>query len=230
MAASGAKVLALRSVEYARRYGVPVHVRSSFTGHEGPWSPTLQSPSSTPRPNEGEAVMEAPIISGVAHDRSEAKITVVGVPDVPGMAAAHLRGRRRRRREHRHDRAERLGRRDRAAPTSRSPCPRRTARRDHGAHRASARGHRLRVAAARRPDRQALARRRRHEVAPRRLGAAVRRAARRRHQHRDDLHLGDPHLGRHPRGHARRRRARRAHRVRPRQPTDEAVVYGGTGR
>jgi len=76
MAASGAKVLVLRCVEYARRYNVPIHVRSSFSGHEG----TLVT-------DEGVGPMEQPIISGVAHDRSEAKITVVGVPDVPGKAA-----------------------------------------------------------------------------------------------------------------------------------------------
>ncbi|WP_265522948.1 aspartate kinase [Oerskovia flava] len=79
MAASGAKVLALRCVEYGRRYGVPIHVRSSFSGKEG----TLV----TRNPEEAADTMEAPIISGVAHDRSEAKITVVGVPDVPGTAA-----------------------------------------------------------------------------------------------------------------------------------------------
>ena len=80
MAASGAKVLMLRCVEYARRTGVPIHVRSSFSGREG----TLV----TDAPIEGDGQMEQPIISGVAHDRSEAKITVVGVPDVPGTAAA----------------------------------------------------------------------------------------------------------------------------------------------
>lgn len=78
LAASGAKVLALRSVEYARRYGVPVHVRSSFSSAPG----TLVAAAS----QEEEAV-EAPIISGVAHDRSESKITVVGVPDTVGTAA-----------------------------------------------------------------------------------------------------------------------------------------------
>ncbi|GIG21368.1 aspartokinase [Cellulomonas chitinilytica] len=78
MAASGAKVLMLRCVEYARRYHVPVHVRSSFSTHTG----TLV----TDQPREGEEV-EQPIIAGVAHDRSEAKVTVVGVPDVPGKAA-----------------------------------------------------------------------------------------------------------------------------------------------
>jgi aspartate kinase len=77
MAASGAKVLMLRCVEYARRYGVPVHVRSSFSGHDGT---LVMDP-------EGAAPMEQPIIAGVAHDRSEAKITIVDVPDVPGKAA-----------------------------------------------------------------------------------------------------------------------------------------------
>jgi aspartate kinase len=75
LAASGAKVLALRSVEYARRYSVPVHVRSSFSTQTG----TLVT--------QEEESMEQPIISGVAHDRSQAKLTVVGVPDVPGKAA-----------------------------------------------------------------------------------------------------------------------------------------------
>ena len=78
MAACGAKVLHLRCVEYARRYDVPVHVRSSFSNREGTWV--------TDKPQEGSTV-EQPIISGVAHDRSEAKITVVGVPDQPGKAA-----------------------------------------------------------------------------------------------------------------------------------------------
>ncbi len=79
MAASGAKVLNLRCVEYGRRHGVDIHVRSSFSAHSG----TLV----TDRPVKGEGQMEQPLIAGVAHDRSEAKITVVGVPDVPGKAA-----------------------------------------------------------------------------------------------------------------------------------------------
>lgn len=79
MAASGAKVLMLRCVEYARRNKVVIHVRSSFSGHTG----TLV----TDELAQGEEAMEQPIISGVAHDRSEAKVTVVGVPDVPGTAA-----------------------------------------------------------------------------------------------------------------------------------------------
>ncbi|HNN48401.1 MAG TPA: aspartate kinase, partial [Marmoricola sp.] len=80
LAASGAKVLHLRCVEYARRYNIPIHVRSSFSQLDG----TLVTGSIN---DEGESSMEAAIISGVAHDRSEAKITVVGVPDKIGEAA-----------------------------------------------------------------------------------------------------------------------------------------------
>ena len=82
MAACGAKVLHLRCVEYARRYSIPVHVRSSFSNREGTWV------ADEPR---GVDQMEQAIISGVAHDRSEAKITVVGVPDKPGEAAVIFR-------------------------------------------------------------------------------------------------------------------------------------------
>jgi aspartate kinase len=81
MAASGAKVLMLRCVEYARRYGVKVHVRSSFTDRDGTWVVGV---------SEEEQVEQA-IISGVAHDLSEARVTVVGVPDKPGEAAAIFR-------------------------------------------------------------------------------------------------------------------------------------------
>ncbi|MDR1768940.1 MAG: aspartate kinase [Propionibacteriaceae bacterium] len=77
MAASGAKILHLRCVEYARRENVAVHVRSSFSDKPGTWVKDLK-----------EAPVEQPLISGVAHDRSEAKITVVGVPDQTGKAAA----------------------------------------------------------------------------------------------------------------------------------------------
>ena len=78
LAASGAKVLMPRCVEYARRYSIPVHVRSSFSNQPG----TVVSGSIK------ELSVEQAIITGVAHDRSEAKITVVGVPDEPGEAAA----------------------------------------------------------------------------------------------------------------------------------------------
>ena len=79
MAASGAKILHLRCVEYARRYNMPVHVRSSFSTKEGTWI--------LPALTEEEGSMEQAIISGVAHDRSQAKVTVVGVPDKIGEAA-----------------------------------------------------------------------------------------------------------------------------------------------
>jgi aspartate kinase len=78
LAASGAKVLHLRCVEYARRYDLPIHVRSSFSTNEGTWV-VKDHP-------EGDQ-MEQAIISGIAHDKSEAKITIVGVPDRTGVAA-----------------------------------------------------------------------------------------------------------------------------------------------
>jgi aspartate kinase len=79
MAATGGRVLAMRSVEFARNYGVPVHVRSSFTWEQGTWV------------TEEEPNMEQPIISGVTHDVSEAKVTIFHVPDRPGIAAALFR-------------------------------------------------------------------------------------------------------------------------------------------
>lgn len=85
LAASGSKILHLRCVEYARRFGVPIHVRSSFSHHEGTW--VMPDPNDTIHLEEGQP-MEQPIVAGVAHDRSEAKVTVAGVPDVPGKAAA----------------------------------------------------------------------------------------------------------------------------------------------
>jgi aspartate kinase len=81
MAACGAKVLIPRCVEYARRYNLPLHVRSSFSDKTGTWVSGHAGDESE------EAGMEQAIISGVAHDRSEGKITVVGVPDKVGAAA-----------------------------------------------------------------------------------------------------------------------------------------------
>jgi aspartate kinase len=76
MAGAGSKVLALRSVEFARNHDVPLHVRSAFTWEPGTWV-TNEEPS-----------VEDPIISGVVTDMSEAKVTVLGVPDRPGISAA----------------------------------------------------------------------------------------------------------------------------------------------
>ncbi|RVW00320.1 aspartate kinase [Rhodococcus xishaensis] len=81
LAACGAKVLMLRCVEYARRYNMPVHVRSSYTTKPG----TIVSGSMEDIP------MEEALITGVAHDRTEAKVTVVGLPDTPGHAAKLFR-------------------------------------------------------------------------------------------------------------------------------------------
>ncbi len=81
LAASGAKILHLRSVEYARRFGLPIHVRSSYSNKTG----TLVTGSMEDLP------VEQALITGVAHDRSEAKITIVSVPDEPGEAAAIFR-------------------------------------------------------------------------------------------------------------------------------------------
>jgi aspartate kinase len=79
LAAAGAKVLMLRSVEFARRHGVRIHVRSSFAQREGTWIVSQ------------EELMEQPIISGIAHDTSEAEVTILGVPDRPGIAARVFR-------------------------------------------------------------------------------------------------------------------------------------------
>ena len=78
LAAAGAKVLHLRCVEYARRFNLPIHVRSSFSPLEGTWVVENHPEGGT---------MEQAIIAGVAHDKSEAKITIVGVPDRTGVAA-----------------------------------------------------------------------------------------------------------------------------------------------
>ena len=94
LAAHGAKILHLRAVEFARRYKVPLHVRSSFSEKDGTWisdrpaSPALKGlvpDAAFLDPKEGK--MEQPIISGIAHDRGQDKITVAGVPNHPGRAA-----------------------------------------------------------------------------------------------------------------------------------------------
>jgi len=79
MAATGGRVLALRSVEFARNHNVDLHVRSSFTWEPGTWV------------TAEEGSMEEPIISGVTHDLTEAKVTITNVPDRPGVAASIVR-------------------------------------------------------------------------------------------------------------------------------------------
>ena len=226
MAACGAKVLHLRCVEYARRYDIPVHVRSSFSTREG----TLVTDDETYLRDRGIDPMEQAIISGVAHDRSEAKITVVGVPDKPGEAAAIFRAV-----SAAEINIDMIVQNISAAATGRTDISFTLPKSDGQTAMAALARIRDQVgfedAALRRPGRQGVAHRRRHALAPGRLGHLLRRAGRRRRQHRDDLHVGDPDLG----GRA------------PRQDVDsavtavhtafeldaketEAVVYGGTGR
>ena len=75
MASLGAKVLAVRSVKIGKQYRVPIHVRSTFSDEEGTWVVP-----------ESE-VIERLVVSGVTYNRNEAKVTIFGVPDVPGIAA-----------------------------------------------------------------------------------------------------------------------------------------------
>ncbi len=79
LAASGAKVLALRSVEYARNHGVRIHVRSSFADGEGTWVV------------KEEEMLEQAIVSGIASDTGDAKVTMLAVPDRPGVAGRVFR-------------------------------------------------------------------------------------------------------------------------------------------
>ena len=140
------------------------------------------------------------IISGVAHDRSEAKITVVGVPDKPGEAAAIFRAV-----SAAEINIDMIVQNISAAATGRTDISFTLPKSDGQTAMERAgpdpRPGRLRGPALRRPGRQGVARRRGHALAPRRLGHVLRRAGRRRRQHRDDLDLGDPDLG----GRARRR-------------------------
>jgi len=87
MAASGAKILHVRCVEYARRHEIPIHVRSSYSNQPGTWVDDRPAAAGSRLDGAEEDSMEQAIISGVAHDRSESKITVVGVPDKVGEAA-----------------------------------------------------------------------------------------------------------------------------------------------
>ena len=87
MAGAGSKVLALRSVEFARTHGVPLHVRSAFTWEPGTWVTDAVAGNGSGSSNE-ETAMEDPVISGVVTDTTESKVTVLGVPDRPGISAS----------------------------------------------------------------------------------------------------------------------------------------------
>ena len=214
LAASGAKVLVLRCVEYARRYGVPIHVRSSFTTHTG----TLV----TDQPAAEGEIVEQPIIAGVAHDRSEAKITVVGVPDVPGKAARIFQvvagaG----------VNIDMIVQNVSVAATGLTDISFTLPATDGAAGTAALTEHQPDIGFASLQYDDTIGKlsligagMKSH---PGVSAQAVRRAGGRRHQHRDDLDVGDPDLGGHPRGLARRGRPRGAHRVR-------AGLHGRRGR
>ena len=220
MAASGAKILHLRCVEYARRYHIPVHVRSSFSQKEGTW--ILPTP-------EGADDMEQAIIAGIAHDRSEAKITVVGVPDKVGEAARIFEAL-----------AEVEVNLDMVVQNISAPA---TGLTDISFTLPREDGQRAMAALAKLRSEVGYdqlmyddeigkvsligAGMRSH---PGITAPVLRRAGQRRRQHRDDLHLGDPDLG------DRRRDGRLAAVQATHTAFDldsaevEAVVYGGTGR
>ncbi len=96
----GGRVLMLRSVEFARNHHVPLHVRSSFTWEPGTWV------------TEEDSTMEQAVVTAVAHDDTEAKVTLTGVPDHPGVAARIFRALADRFGQRRHDRAEHVAARD----------------------------------------------------------------------------------------------------------------------
>ena len=109
MASLGSKVLQIRSVEFAGKYRVPLRVLSSFT----PWDIDIdeEATSGTLITFEEDEKMEQAVVSGIAFNRDEAKITVVGVPDKPGIAYQILGADRRCQHRRRRDRAERVARR-----------------------------------------------------------------------------------------------------------------------
>ena len=191
MAASGAGVLQLRSVEYARNHGVRIHCRSSF--EDGPGTVVL---------GEGENAMEQPLITAVTHTTAEAKITLAGVPDEPGAAArifeAMAAG---------NVNVDMIVQNEPTSAGGRAEIsftvPREDLRAALDALDAAGR-RQLRRADRRRGDGQGLDRRRGHALAPGRGGEGVRRARRRGREHRDDLDLADQDLLRDP---ARARRA-----------------------
>ena len=183
MAACGAKILHLRCVEYARRENVRVHVRSSFSDKDGTW---------VQEPKEGSA-MEQAIISGVVHDRSEAKITIVGVPDRVGEAGTDLHGGRRRRDQHRHDRAECVCGADLAYRYLVHLAQDRWPYRHGNARRAEGRC-RVRRCALRRPDREGFGHRSGHAITSWCQRQVLLSARGRRGEHRDDLYVRDQDL------------------------------------
>ena len=206
MAASGAGVLQLRSVEYARNHGIPIHCRSSF--EDGPGTFVVDE----------HTTMERPLVTAVTHSTDEARITLTGLPDRPGIAGRVLTALA--------DANVNVDmiiqnepESEGAAPTCRSRFRAATSllrsRRSRRYARSSAS-----VRSRATPDGQGLARRRRNEEPSGRGGQDLHRARRRRREHRDDLDLADQDLVRDPRGARRARRPRAARRLRARRRRD----------
>ncbi len=213
MAATGGKVLALRSVEFARNHRVALHVRSSFTWEPGTWVR-----------KEEQRGMEKAIISGVTHDLTEAKVTLVGVPDKPGIAARLFRALANEAvnvdmieqnvshpRRHRHLLHHAQGRPHRRPP-------------GHRGHGRRHRGHRGDRRLRHRPHQPG---RRGDEDPPGRGRHHVRGPGRRGREHRDDLHVVHPHQ---LRGARAGRRTGGAGPPRPLRAGESTRLRGGTVR
>ena len=187
MSASGAGVLQLRSVEYARNHGVTIHCRSSFD--DGPGTVV----------QDEEQTMERPLVTAVTHSTAEARITLTGLPDVPGIAGRVLTAlaeaninvdmiiqNEPQSEGHLADMSFTVPREDLA--TARASLERAPGRA------------RLRRSAVGRPHGEGVARRRGNEEPPGRGRQDLHRAGRGRREHRDDLHLADQDLLRRARG------------------------------
>ena len=203
MAACGAKILHLRCVEYARRENVKVHVRSSFSDRDGTWVAELEEGSQ----------MEQAIISGVAHDRGEAKITIVGVPDRVGEAARIFEAV-----AGTEINIDMIVQNVSAVETGKTDISFTLPKSDGQAAIATLQAlqdiRRVRRHPVRRPDRQGLRGRGRDALPPGGHREVLLRPGRGGRQHRDDLHLRDPDLGRRRHGRRRPCRGRRPHRLR----------------
>ena len=222
MSASGAKVMALRSIEVARSYGVKLRVRSTFVDGEGTWIG-----------EEDAAMLEKAIISGVTHDTSEAKVVILGAPDQPGVAARVFRALA--------DAGVNIdmivqnvsedGATSITFTLPKTDLPVAEPIIDATAREIGATG------VVRDPGhREDLADRRRHEEPPGRGRRHVRRARRGGHQHRDHLDVVDPHLLRDPRLRGRARACRPSTSGSGRSPRSVSVsdrpaigVVGATG-
>jgi aspartate kinase len=210
MASLGSKVLQIRSVEFAGKYKVPMRVLSSFT----PWDIDLaeEMQSGTLITFEEDEKMEQAVVSGIAFNRGEAKVSVLGVPDTPGMAYrilgpvadANIEV------DVIIQNISKDGKADFSFTVSQSDYPYRGSAARHRGARAGCAG------SGRRPQYLQGQHRRHRHAQPRRRGQQdVPRAERRRHQHPDDLHLRDQNLRRDRRKVPGTGRARPAHRLRP---------------